>query len=522
MRIKINQIKKHYDDLRDPQQVLLDFLGIESAELTEIVILKKSLDARRKNSPCFIYNFLATTAKKTLLNHQNVVPYQEANSNQPEPEIINLDNHPLIIGAGPAGLFTALALVQKGYRPLIFERGENVSQRVEDVSDFLHNRKFSPHSNIAFGEGGAGTFSDGKLTTRSKSNYVKKVLQLLIENGAPDKIRYQAKPHLGTDRLQQIVVKIRKQIEQRGGMFYFNSFIEDFVIKQGEIKAIFTNDHKFDTNSVILAIGNSATDTYETLVDKGVAMAQKPYSVGVRVEHPQKFINGAQYGTKVNMKLLEAAEYVLTHNCKNINRGVYSFCMCPGGKIICASSHPQQLVLNGMSYSTRDLPLANSAIVVTVNEKDFPSNSPLAAIAFRDKIEQHAFSLAPLPYQAPAQRIVDFMDDKPSKANISISYPLNIYNCNINQLFPTQIIEALKEALLQFDRELTGFIKNGIMLAPETRTSAPLRIVRDSETCCSINTTGLYPIGEGSGYAGGIISSAVDALRFVAKVKSLK
>ena len=523
MRIQINQIKKQYDDPREPKQVLLDYFGIKSTEVKDIVLLRESLDTRRKkNKPYFIYNFLATTSDESLLNHKNVSLYKGDTQRQPEPETINIDKHPIIIGAGPAGLFAALALVHKGYKPIIYERGKEISQRVKDVKYFLQKRQFNPDSNIAFGEGGAGTFSDGKLTTRSKSSFAKKVIEILIENGAPDKIRCQAKPHLGTDKIRQIVFNTREYIKKQGGKFHFESFIEEFEVKQGAVSAIYTKGLRVETNSLILAIGNSATDTYEALFNSGVSLGQKPYAVGVRVEHPQKFINATQYGPKVKMELLDAAEYQLTYKCKHSEKGVYSFCMCAGGKIICASSHPQQLVLNGMSYSSRNLPLGNSAIVVAVNEKDFPSQSPLAAIAFRDEIEKKAFAETPLPYQAPAQKIADFMDGKITSESIASSYPLSVFNYDINQLFPDQIVEALKEALLQFDRQIKGFIHKGIMLAPETRTSAPVRILRDSESFCSINTKGLYPIGEGSGYAGGIVSSAVDGLRFAAKVKSLK
>lgn len=520
MKIRISQIKRRYNDPRSPEQILLETLKIPPDSLQNIVIERESLDARQTNQPVFIYNFTAESDDPSILNFKNVTTVTAKSLPNSIEEIIELDEQPIIVGTGPSGLFAALGLAQKGYRPILIERGNPMDMRLQDVRDFWNKRQFHPRSNAVFGEGGAGTFSDGKLTTRSKSPFVKEVLKTFIRFGANSQIAYQAKPHLGTDKIRKIVINMRREIESLGGRFEFNSFLDDISKVNGGLAAVSINGRKQDAGSLILAIGNSALETFELLHKRDVAIEQKPYSVGVRVEHPQNFINKAQFGAAVDMKYLEAAEYILTNKCQTVPRGVYSFCMCPGGKIICSSSHERQLVLNGMSYSARNLPHANSAIVVTVDENDFQSQDALAGVKFRNQIEERAYELSSLPFQAPAQRIKDFMNDKVTPHKIKSSYSLGVCNVRIADIFPGPIIQSLKESFLAFDRQIRGFIEHGIMLAPETRTSNPLRIVRDPLYFYSVNTDGIFPLGEGAGYAGGIMSCAVDALHFVAKVKT--
>ncbi len=521
MKIRISQIKRQYNDTRSPEQILFESLKIPPGSLKNIVIERESLDARRKNQPVYIYNFTAETEYSSLLNNHNVTVISEKNGLSMDSETITLDEQPIIVGAGPSGLFTALALLKKGYRPTLVERGKPVNDRLQDVRNFWNKRHFNPRSNAVFGEGGAGTFSDGKLTTRSKSPFVKEVLETFIRFGADTQIAYQAKPHLGTDKIRKIVINMRREIESLGGQFEFNSFLDDISIVDGNLVAVSINGRNRNAQSLILAIGNSAIETFEMLHHRDVCIEQKPYAIGVRVEHPQNFINNAQFGPKVDMNFLEAAEYILTHKCRHAQRGVYSFCMCPGGKIICSSSHNQQLVLNGMSYSTRNLPHANSAIVVSVDKNDFKSINPLAGLKFRNQIEEQAYEITSKPFQAPVQRIKDFMDDNITLHKIKSSYSLDVCNVLVADIFPAAITQSLKESFLAFDQQIKGFIENGILLAPETRTSNPLRIIRDPAHFTSVNTNGIFPLGEGAGYAGGIMSCAVDALHFVSKVKSI-
>lgn len=489
---------------QDLSQALKKKLGLD-IQKEEISILRKSLDARKKND--LKYNYTLLLAEKPGLNHPDIVDYKKSTADIiPQ---LNLSNQePFIIGAGPAGLFAALALVEKGFKPRIYDRGDNIEIRSQKVNNFWETGKLDTESNVQFGEGGAGTFSDGKLTSRTNDFYTNKIYQLLVKFGADPTITYDALPHLGTDKLRSIVIKIRKYLEDKGAKFYWNSKFEDLEIIAGNVKSVTINGNIFNPEILLLAIGNSARDSFFVL-DKHIQLTTKPFAVGFRIEHLQEYINTSFYGINAPIEITGPATYRLT--AKGKDRGIYSFCMCPGGEIIAGSSEEEGIVTNGMSYHNRANKFANSAIVASVNEKDF-GHSISDAIAFQRSIEQKAFS-KDLPYHAPTQHSRDFVEGTRKNRSFKTTYRPGVYHTDLGNIFPVEIANALKQGLTSFDKRIKGFIQNGILIGPETRTSSPVRIVRDKETRASISAGNLYPIGEGSGYAGGIISSAVDGYK---------
>jgi uncharacterized FAD-dependent dehydrogenase len=416
--------------------------------------------------------------------------------------------NPFIIGAGPAGMFSALALVEKGFKPYIFERGDKIEDRVKKVTDFWKNGILTEESNVQFGEGGAGTFSDGKLTSRKSDYYTNQVTQYLIKFGANEKISYEALPHLGTDGLRRIVINIRQFLEEKGCKFFWRNKLENLNIENNQITSVRINRKEYKPEVVILAIGNSARDTFEMLSNK-TEMESKPFAVGFRIEHSQDFINDAFYGNQTDFSITGPATYRLT--AQDGKRGIYSFCMCPGGFVIPASSEKDGLVLNGMSFQKRNNEFANSAIVVTVNEKDYGAGI-LAGMEFQREIEKQYFKLDN-PYFAPAQKVLNFMNNKTDDSISKTSYLPGIISSDLNSIFPLGITKSLKTGLISFEKRIPGFAEKGILLAPETRTSSPVRILRNKETFESATISNLYPIGEGSGYTGGIMSSAADGYK---------
>ena len=488
----------------DLKEILAKKLRTRSIE--KIQVLRRSLDARKKNNLKFNYTILTELPFKYLKN-PDVLEYKN-----PEPYIQiqrQLSNkNPFIIGAGPAGLFAALSLVEKGFQPFIFEQGDKIEERVSKVTDFWQKCILDEESNVQFGEGGAGTFSDGKLTSRKSDYYTNQVIKFLIKFGADEKISWETLPHLGTDGLRKIVINIRKYLEDKGCQFFWRNKLENITVENDKITSVRINGKEYKPEVVILAIGNSARDTFNMLSQK-IKMESKPFAVGFRIEHSQDFINVAFYGDKNDFDITGPASYRLT--AQDGERGIYSFCMCPGGSVIPASSQKNGLVLNGMSFQKRNNEFANSAIVVTVNEADY-GQGILAGMEFQRKIEKKCFQ-SDHPYFAPVQKANDFLNNEINDSVPPTSYLPGIISSDLNNIFPPDITKSLKTGLNCFEKRIPGFTGKGILLAPETRTSSPVRILRNKETFESATVANLYPIGEGSGYAGGIMSSAADGYK---------
>ncbi len=494
-------------------------LNIPNEKIKSIKIVKKSLDARKKDRISFVYTLELETAEEVEKNFKKEEKGKIRVVEKERPVFfprLGTERRPVIIGAGPAGLFAALRLTEYGLRPVIIERGKEVEKRVRDVERFWVDRVLDPESNVQFGEGGAGTFSDGKLTTRVDDPRISYILKTFVDAGANEEILYQAKPHIGTDRLRGVVINMRKKLVSLGCEVRFESKVTGFNVHDGKIKSVIVNEREeIKTDILILAIGNSARDTYEALHHSGVSLERKPFAIGVRVEHPQVLVDKIQYGRSAGDPKLPPADYLLTHNMPERGRSAYSFCMCPGGAVIAASSEPGRLVVNGMSLSKRDSPHANSALVVTVRPADFDGfgEGPLAGIGFQRRWEEAAFKAGGGNYNAPAQRVVDFLDSRETSSLGKSSYRPALTPSDIKVCLPGYVVDALRAALPQFERKMRGFVsKEAVLIGVETRTSAPVRITRGVDFQ-SVNTRGLYPCGEGAGYAGGIVSSALDGIR---------
>ncbi|MEK6726191.1 MAG: FAD-dependent protein [Deltaproteobacteria bacterium] len=492
-------------------------LKIPKDNILDLRIVKKSLDARKKDRIAFVYTVDVETQHFASLQKEETgkIRVIEKESHVSFPKL-RTELRPVVVGTGPAGLFAALRLAEHGVKSLVLERGKEVYRRVKDVEKFWAKRVLDPESNVQFGEGGAGTFSDGKLTTRVDDPRISYILKAMVDAGAKEEILYQSKPHIGTDRLRGVVINLRKRLISLGCEVCFESKVTGFNAHDGKIESIVINKaREIRTDLLILAIGNSARDTYEALSKAGVKLENKPFAIGFRVEHPQRLIDGIQYGKAAGHPKLPPAEYLLTHNMPHMGRSAYSFCMCPGGSVIAASSEPGRLVVNGMSLSKRDSQYANSALVVTVRPEDFEvfGKGPLAGIEFQRRFEGAAFEAGGGNYNAPAQGLIDFLYSKKEASLNSSSYRPALTSANLEECMPDYVITALREAIPQFEKKMRGFIsKEAILIGAETRTSAPVRITRGGDFQ-SVNTTGLYPCGEGAGYSGGIVSSALDGIR---------
>lgn len=521
--IRIRQVKLPIEeDNLIPK--IAKILKLKQSEIINIKIIKKSLDARDKNNLLFVYEVEAEvlSEEKILRTNKSKDVFTSPNEEYKFPinGLITSDKRPIIIGAGPAGLYCAYLLAEHGFKPLIIERGEKVEDRVKTIEEFWQNKRFNKNSNVQFGEGGAGTFSDGKLNTtiKDKENRIKKVLEIFIENGAPSEILYDAKPHIGTDILRDVVRNIRNKIISWGGEFRFNTTLTNIIIEDNKIKQIEVNNKELiDCNILVLAIGHSARDTFKMLNENNLQIIAKPFAVGIRIEHPQKMINKSQYGIE-NSPYLTQASYKLTYTASN-GRGVYSFCMCPGGYVVNASSEEKRLVVNGMSNYKRESSNANSALVVTITPKDYGEN-PLDGIEFQRKLEEKAYTLG--NGNIPIQKYIDF------KNNIKSSCLDEVSPCmkgkyefaNLNELFPEYINSSLKEAIEVFGKKISGYNRgDAILSGVESRTSSPVKIIRDSSL--ESNIKGIYPCGEGAGYAGGITTSAVDGIKVAEKIALL-
>lgn len=491
-------------------------IGVE--DITIFKILSKSLDLSNKEQ--FYYKLtLVVSVHDSFENRHNIPLYHEPVIE--EKKIINTKERPIIVGFGPAGMFAAIELLDCGVRPIIFERGKQIEERSLDISRFMTERVLNPESNIQFGEGGAGAYSDGKLFSRRNNNtsYVNRVLKTFVRFGAPCEIEYMGKPHLGTDVLCRIVSNIRLHILERGGEIYYNSKMTDLLISKGNATGIVINNEKeYISSRIFIALGHSARDTFEMLHKKGVAMEQRPISVGVRIEHPAQTINLMRYGEKYfNYNTLGAATYSLNYTNRNNRRGVYTFCMCPGGEVVNASSEPGMMVLNGMSYSHRSSAFSNAALVVTVKRDDYKSANPLAGIKFQRDIEQKAFIAGGENWHVPAQNLMDFLGIKHSAILNKNSCKTGTIPCDLKEILPGFVITELVAAFNKWKEEVPLFITGqAILMAPETRTSSPVKIIRN-DNFESVNIRNIIPIGEGSGYTGGITSSAADAIKAVSR-----
>ena len=481
-------------------------------------ILKKSIDARNKNDIFYNYAVMLEVKKemdkKHLSKNVSIITDEEVSTN--EIKVLRKSSRPpIIIGAGPAGLFCALTLIDNGIKPIIVEQGKEVNKREQDVNLFFKEGILNTSSNVQFGEGGAGTFSDGKLTTNLHTPLCKKVIDEFIKFGAPDQIAYINKPHIGTDNLVTIVANMRNYIIQNGGKFLFSTKAVDFTTKENKINSLICIQDgqalELDTDTVILAIGHSSRDMFKTLYKKNVNIEQKNFSVGVRIEHKQEMINKAQYGTNTKLKL-PPAEYKLAYHGEN--HSCYTFCMCPGGKVVASSSEENTIVTNGMSKFARDEENANSAILVNVTPNDLNSSDPLAGMYFQKELEEKAFILGGKNYYAPIQRVEDFLNNKKSTfiGEVKPSYKPGVTLSNLQEILPDFVIKTLKEGIIYFDSKLKGFgLPDSILTGVETRSSSPITIKRNEELMSNIE--GLYPCGEGAGYAGGIVSAAVDGIK---------
>lgn len=480
-------------------------LKLNTEEISAVQVIRRSVDARSKN-PIF-------RAKAIVyLNEELVDIYSPTNFKK-----VTGNKKVLIVGMGPAGMFAALRLIELGIRPIIFERGKDVQSRRKDLREIQQFGNVNPDSNYCFGEGGAGTYSDGKLYTRStKRGDVNRILNILVQHGTQKEILIDAHPHIGSNILPKVVQAIRQTIIDCGGEIHFDSRITDFILAGEKIKGLIISDGKEVLgDSVILATGHSARDIYYLLDKHKIKLEAKPFAMGVRIEHPQKLIDEIQYHSKERNPNLPASSYNLT--CQVDDRGVYSFCMCPGGIIIPASTTSEELVLNGMSVSRRDSPFANSGLVVSVDEKDwkeYKSFGVFAGLEFQKRIERIAFEAGGKKQRAPAQRITDFVKGEISKTLPESSFIPGTVSSPLHEILPKQIIEGIRKSLLIFDKKMKGyFTEEAQMLAAETRTSSPIRIPRNSKTLMHVEVEGLFPCGEGAGYAGGIVSAAIDGER---------
>ncbi len=516
--IRIQNIKLSLDEsLESLPKKICKALNIKEADILGYRIFKEAIDARKKNDIKLVYTIdVDTTKEEKLLMKPGVMRAEPTDYIFPNQGTQKLNSAPVVIGSGPCGLFAALILAEAGYKPIVLEQGKDVDSRVKDVDDFWKKGELNPMSNVQFGEGGAGTFSDGKLTTQIKNKRCHKVLEEMAQAGAPSEILYKNKPHVGTDILRTVVKNIRKKIIKLGGEFRFESKVTSINIQDEVITSIVVNEKEIiETNICILAIGHSARDTFEMLKKEKVNMVQKPFSVGMRIEHKQELINVSQFGEEnKDNERLGAAEYKLVHHCEN-GRTVYSFCMCPGGYVIGSASEDGRLVTNGMSEHSRDGENANSAILVNIGPEDFDGDDPLAGMYLQRKLEEEAFKLGGENYNAPCQLVGDFINNVESTAQKTVTptYTPSVKYTNMRPSLPKFVGDAVEEGIKAFGKKIKGFDnEDAIFTGFETRSSSPVRILRGQDDCMS-NVEGLYPAGEGAGYAGGITSAAVDGIQ---------
>lgn len=518
MRLRITGVRLPLDHGDDAlHRSAARTLQVEPGDITGLTIRRRGYDARKRDRLYFVYSVdVDVTDGASPKIGGAVSPAPDETHRYPICAAQPADPRPVVIGTGPCGIFAALALAEMGLPPLVLERGKAVKERTADVWDFWREGRLDPESNVQFGEGGAGTFSDGKLYTRVKDrgHHGKRVLATLVQAGAPPEITWISKPHVGTLRLVSVVKSLRERIIELGGEVRFGARVTDLELRDSAVAAVHVGDQRIPATHVVLAVGHSARDTFAMLHERGVPMEAKPFSIGFRIEHPQKDIDAARLGPHAGHPELGAADYKLVHHCES-GRTVYSFCMCPGGQVVAATSEEGRVVTNGMSHYSRAERNANSGIVVSMEPADFGSDSPLAGIDLQRDLERRAFELGGSTYAAPAQRVDDFLAGRPSTSlgDVVPSYTPGVVPADLSGALPAFAIEALREALPALEKQLPGFARpDAVLTGVETRTSSPLRIPR-GEDRQSVGVRGLYPAGEGAGYAGGILSAAMDGMK---------
>jgi len=520
IRLTNIQLALDHDD-QAMTSAVLDRLSIMAEDLVSVHVHKRGYDARKKTNIVLIYTLDVETTQNEFLiekfaDHQLVKETPDMSYQFVANAPADLQERPVVIGFGPCGLLAGLVLAQMGYKPIILDRGKEVRERTKDTFGFWRKKILNTESNVQFGEGGAGTFSDGKLYSQVKdpNHYGRKVLTEFVASGAPDEIMFVSKPHIGTFRLVTMVEHMRAKIIELGGEIRFSARVDDVQIDNGQITGVVLADGEvINSRHIALAIGHSARDTFQMLYDNNVYIEAKPFSVGFRIEHPQSVIDKARFGKNVDNPILGAADYKLVHHCKS-GRSVYSFCMCPGGTVVAAASEEHGVVTNGMSQYSRAERNANSAIVVGIDPSDYPGN-PLAGIDFQRALERNAYVLGGSNYDAPAQKVGNFLKGTSSETVGSVvpSFQPGIKLTDLSKALPDFCIEAIREAIPVFNRKIKGFaLEDALLTGVETRTSAPICIKRGKDFQ-SINTHGLYPAGEGAGYAGGILSAAIDGIK---------
>lgn len=516
-------------------------LKIKTEEIKEIRMVRESIDARRDIQFSYVVDVETNLEKALVKKGFSLAPESYVPDFIKMKSPLHSKERPIVVGFGPAGMFAALSLAYAGLKPIVFERGGSVEERDLAVSKFWEEGLLNPESNVQFGEGGAGTYSDGKLTSRIKDSRIEWVLAELVKFGAKEEIMYAQKPHIGTDQLRKIVKNMREKIISLGGTLYFNHRVDQLLIdeEKHKIKGVSVCGKDYKSSAVILATGHSARDTFQMLYEKKIHLEAKPFAVGVRIEHPQKIIDASQYGKHFEHPSLETASYQLTHRASN-GRSAYTFCMCPGGLVVASASEPEHLVVNGMSYSQRDLPNANSAILVNVTPDDYEEKNPLGGIGYQRKIERSAYEVGlknQKKYHAPCESLKTFLslaentseakkyyervglDYEQAWSDFKPSYQPGLVPLSLKSILPVEVTSAIEEALPQWGKKIKGFDDpRAVITGVETRSSSPVRIVRNPDTLMSISHEGLFPSGEGAGYAGGISSSAVDGVKIAERV----
>ncbi len=513
--IRISNIKTDIDNRGKYMEALQEQYGLSKDDILEYRLVKEAFDAR-KSYQNYVYTVDISLKDEDYFlgkNHRNVSFVKDKEYRFPN-FASNLMKPPIIVGSGPCGLFAAYFLAKNGYNPILLERGSMVDERVKKIHEFWRTGNLDLNTNVQFGEGGAGTFSDGKLTTNIKNERTMPVLETFVKHGAPETILYSYQPHIGTDNLREVVVNMRKEIIDNGGEVLFNHFVTDIIHENGNIKGVIVNNNEnIYSDNVLFAIGHSARETYKMLHRNNLIIEPKPFSIGLRIEMLQERLNESQYGELKNHPNIDVATFKLKYHSKN-NRSAYSFCMCPGGLVVASSSNDKEVVTNGMSYYSRAGKNANGAILVGVEPKDFGSDHPLAGIEFQQKYEKLAYELGGENFNAPIQLVGDFLNDSLSHdiKSVKPSYSPGTQFANLNEVLPNFVTTTLREALAYWDNRIEGFAhKDNVLTGVETRSSSPIRIVRDKTMQTSIN--GLFVGGEGAGYAGGIMSAAVDGVR---------
>ncbi len=526
--IRISGLSVPFSDVRPLEEIAAERLSLRRDSVLSTTVVRRAVDARRRHGAPICFSYVLDV--ETEESERNILAKfrrdkKIAAAPESAPSVFTLltekktalpEKRPVIVGFGPAGMFASLALATAGCEPLVLERGQDVDARHAAIERFWSGEPLDEDTNVQFGEGGAGTFSDGKLTARGGDPLQGDVIDAFIRAGAPEEIRYLAKPHIGTDRLRGVVKAIRKEVIRRGGEIRFSARMEDLELGTEGVRAVrLSGGERIGTDAVLLAIGHSARDTYRMLYENGVAMEAKAFAVGVRIEHPQEWIDRAQYGEDAGNPRLGAADYALTFQDAVTGRGAYSFCMCPGGQVVAAASESGRLTTNGMSLYARDSGVANAALLVQVRPEDF-GGGVLGGVAFQREYEAAAFRIAGGEFRAPVQSVGDFLRGTRGSGDFCISptYRPGVALCRLDDCLPPFVTRTLRDALPAFDGKIAGFAAPDVpMTGVEMRSSAPCRILRDRESFVSVSTPGLYPVGEGAGYAGGIMSAAVDGLK---------